>query len=77
MKQQRDVVEGWFKKADSDFSAAQATLNTEGPYDTVCFHAQQGAEKYLKGLLASFRQNIPFIHDLVALNTLCKSIQTH
>ena len=36
-------------------------------YDAICFHAQQCAEKYLKGYM--FHRNIPFakIHDLPKL----------
>jgi len=43
---------GWFLKAESDLKTAQRMAETDGPYDTACFHAQKAAEKYLKGLLA-------------------------
>lgn len=52
MKNRQALVRGWFLKADSDLADARRTIASEGPYDTACFHAQQAAEKYLKGYLA-------------------------
>ena len=37
------------------------------PFDTVCFHAQQCAEKYLKGWLVYHDVDFPRTHDLVVL----------
>lgn len=71
MKNQRDLATGWFRKADSDLTTAQLVLNSDGPYDTACYHAQQAAEKYLKGFLAFRGIAIPRIHDLLELNQLC------
>jgi HEPN domain-containing protein len=42
-----------------------------GPYDTACFHAQQAAEKLLKGLLAFAGEAIPRTHNLEELQQLC------
>ena len=66
-----DHARGWFLKADSDLHTAQRMLTGEGPYDTACFHAQQVAEKYLKGLLAFMEQPIPRTHNLEELQQLC------
>ncbi|MFQ5769509.1 MAG: HEPN domain-containing protein [bacterium] len=30
----------------------QRMVNSDGPYDTACFHAQQAIEKLLKAFLA-------------------------
>jgi HEPN domain-containing protein len=41
-------------------------------YDAVCFHAQQGSEKYLKAWLQEFTIIIiPRTHNLVELFNLC------
>lgn len=40
------------------------------PTDTVCFHCQQCAEKYLKALLVSRGIAFPKTHDLVVLVNL-------
>lgn len=40
------------------------------PFDTVCFHRQQAAEKYLKCLLTCLGIQAPRTHDLQALAAL-------
>lgn len=66
------VVAEWVKKAENDLNNAAYTLemDDECPTDTVCFHAQQVVEKYLKALLVF--KGIPFpkthnIEDIIAL----------
>ena len=56
----------WIKKAESDLKTAEHTLTLKEscPFDTVCFHAQQCAEKYLKALLVSRSLDFPKTHDL-------------
>ena len=48
-------VRQWIEKAEGDLRNAEHTLTLEQdcPLDTVCFHAQQCAEKYLKALRES------------------------
>lgn len=70
-----DVAKGWFKKADNDLRNAEYVIKmNKPPTDTICFHCQQAAEKYLKGFLASFGKEIPKIHDLEELISLCETI---
>ena len=58
----------WLKKAENDLLNIENNLSAERtPWDTVCFHAQQAAEKYLKAYLAYHGVNIKRTHDLVAL----------
>jgi len=66
------VVGEWVEKAENDLKNAAYTLemDDECPTDTVCFHAQQVVEKYLKALLVF--KGIPFpkshnIEDIIAL----------
>ncbi|MCS6839905.1 MAG: HEPN domain-containing protein [Roseiflexus sp.] len=59
-----DLVRGWWRKGDSDLTAARLIAASNGPYDTACFHAQRAAENHLKGLLAFAGQPIPFTHNL-------------
>ncbi len=74
MKNQRDLAAGWLRKAESDLNTAELVLASAGPYDTACYHAQQSAEKYLKGFLAFNGVAIPRIHDLLELNQLCARV---
>ena len=47
------VISEWVIKAENDLTTAAHTLKLgeDCPTDTVCFHAQQCVEKYLKALL--------------------------
>jgi HEPN domain-containing protein len=74
MKDNRDLALGWLAKAESDLSAAMWMLDSEGPYDTACFHSQQAIEKALKALLAFHEQPIPRSHDLDELQRLCLTV---
>ena len=72
------LVKKWIFYAEEDFSNAEHTLTmTENcPFSTVCFHAQQVAEKYIKAVLTFHA--IPFArtHDIENLvHQLPKEIQ--
>ena len=60
------VVRQWVGKAENDLRNADHTLlmGADCPFDTVCFHAQQCVEKYLKAQLASRSIDFPKIHDI-------------
>ena len=61
----------WLAKAKSDLVAAERLIAADGPYDAVCFHAQQTAEKALKALLALARAPILHTHNLEDLQAAC------
>ncbi|MCY2930114.1 MAG: HEPN domain-containing protein [Planctomycetota bacterium] len=66
------VIREWVEKADNDLANAAYTLTMEAecPTDTVCFHAQQCVEKYLKALLVHENTSVPRTHDLRVLMNL-------
>jgi len=65
MKNNNDLVKEWFSKADSDILNIENNLKSEKvPADTVCFHSQQAAEKYLKGYLSYKEIEFEFVHDM-------------
>jgi len=72
MKAEAQIIQDWIAKAQHDLTSARIILaSEEGPTDTVCFHAQQAAEKILKVLLTV--RSIPFskTHDIdILLDTL-------
>lgn len=74
MSDPADLARGWFLKGDSDLATATLVVSGGGPYDTACFHAQQAAEKYLKGFLAFMGQSFPFTHNLENLAVLCTAL---
>jgi len=70
MKEQRDLVQGLLRKAESDLNALEGVLST-GAMDAACFHAQQAAEKFLKAFLTFSKTEYPFTHNLSKLVELC------
>lgn len=68
------IVCEWVTKAESDLKNADIALRAgpECPADTVAFHAQQCAEKYLKALLSFRDLDPPRIHDIEELVMLSK-----
>ena len=60
------VVSEWVSKAENDLKTAAHTLwlGKDCPTDTVCFHAQQVAEKYLKALLTVHDIAFPRTHNI-------------
>ena len=67
-----EVLRQWVRKAEHDLEAASRIMAIEEgcPFDTVCFHCQQAAEKYLKCLLTYLGIQAPRTHDLKALAAL-------
>jgi HEPN domain-containing protein len=67
-----DDAGAWIAKAANDLLNIENNLRAdEVPWDTLCFHAQQAAEKLLKALLVERGQIVPRTHDLSALIGLC------
>ena len=73
MKNRADLAIGWLRKAQSDMVAMEAS-QTAGALDAACFHAQQAAEKYLKGFLAWSQIEFPYTHNLSKLVEICAAI---
>ena len=66
------VVRHWIRLADDDLLTASTTLKLgrRCPTGTVCFHAQQCIEKYLKALLALRGIRFTMTHDINQLASL-------
>ncbi len=73
----KDVAKRWFHKANNDLIAGDYILTMpKPPTDTVCFHSQQAAEKYLKGFLAFHGREAPKIHGIEELVSICTEIDS-
>lgn len=71
----KNVVRLWWQKADNDLKAGKDELITENPAtDTVCFHMQQCAEKYLKSFLVFNGKEIANTHNIALLLQQCIAI---
>jgi HEPN domain-containing protein len=66
------LVREWLRKADHDLTAAvhTLTLGEACPTDTVCFHAQQCVEKYIKALLVFRGTAFPKTHEIAVIRAL-------
>jgi len=73
----RRQTKEWVAKAEADFDAAQALFRRRkfAHHDTVCFHAQQCVEKYLKARLAEARIAFPKTHALSSLLNLLSPLE--
>ncbi len=64
-------VAPWFALADADIAVARwvcaSSDATPELFGLACFHAQQAAEKAIKGLLAAADKPTPRTHDLMVL----------
>ena len=65
----------WLSKAENDLLNIENNLAAARvPWDTVCFHAQQAAEKLLKGFLVFHGRGLIHTHDLIALLSACTQV---
>ncbi len=58
----------WIEKAKNDLLNADNNFASDQiPFDTVCFHCQQAAEKLLKAFLVLRESEYPLTHNLFAI----------
>ena len=71
----REHVRQWLARADEDYGLAEQLVLGNSPYvNSICFHAQQAAEKYLKALLVNNQVEFPKTHDIVKILDLLASV---
>lgn len=63
----------WALKAEEDYQAALVLAHSKKHplLNSVCFHSQQAAEKYLKSYLVLKDVRFTKTHDLILLKNLC------
>jgi HEPN domain-containing protein len=67
----KKTTKEWVRKAEEDYLLARQARRSKVPlHDGVCFHCQQCAEKYLKGLTEELGLSVPKTHDLKLLLAL-------
>jgi len=75
MDERESLARAWFAKAEDDLRSAECLLTMSDPaYENVGFHAQQCAEKYLKGYLVFHGIVFKKWHDLGYLLDLCMTV---
>jgi HEPN domain-containing protein len=72
-----DLVSKWIKKAEADLLTAERELSFEDPVtQTICFHCQQAAEKYLKAFLVHRQIYFTKTHKIMELLELCGTVDS-
>ena len=68
----KKIIRKWIRKAENDLKNATFTLQIieDCPTDTICFHAQQCVEKYIKALLIYHKIDFPKTHNIDRLISL-------
>jgi len=68
----------WLEHANRDMRSAKYLMGMQpAPYEIICFHCQQTAEKALKGFLIFHGQEAPRTHDLESLCNMCGELDTN
>lgn len=77
IQEKSDYIKNWLYRAREDIAVIKELQqsNTDGLTSTICFHAQQAVEKYLKAFLAFHDVDFPRTHDLDYLLMECQKIK--
>ena len=70
-----DLIEKWIIKAEKDLLTAERELTFKNPVtESVCFHSQQAAEKFLKAFLVQHQIFFAKTHKIIDLLELCSTV---
>jgi len=76
-KEKSEYIKNWLFRANEDISVIEslAGINFGFYTSTICFHAQQASEKFLKAYLIYKDIDFPRTHDLDFLLMKCQKIE--
>ena len=71
-----EYIKNWLFRANEDIAVIKSLVNDGAEFYTssICFHAQQASEKFLKAFLAYHDVDFPRTHDLDFLLLECQKI---
>ena len=75
-KEKAEYIRNWLFRANEDIAVINDLINfgTEYYTSTICFHAQQATEKFLKAFLVYHNIDFPRTHDVDYLISECQKI---
>lgn len=75
-REKAEYIKNWLFRADEDIAVINNLVKsgTELYTSTICFHAQQAAEKFLKAFLVYHDVDFPKTHDIDFLLLECQKI---
>jgi HEPN domain-containing protein len=76
-KDKNDYLRNWLLLANEDISVIDSLFREDPDFyaRTICYHAQQAIEKFLKSFLVFNNKDFPRTHDLEFLLLECKKIE--
>jgi HEPN domain-containing protein len=77
-KEQKEYLQNWLYRAKEDIAVIDNLFNTDPVLyaSTICFHAQQAVEKFLKAFLVYHNIDFPRTHDVDFLLLECRKIDS-
>jgi len=77
-KERDEYLKNWLYRANEDIAVIDSLFRTDPALyaSTICFHAQQAVEKYLKAFLVYNNVDFPRTHDVDFLLIECKKIDS-
>jgi HEPN domain-containing protein len=77
-QEKADYIKNWLFRAREDVAVLKKLLDadSENFTSTICFHAQQSVEKYLKSFLILHDIDFPRTHDVDYLLLECQKIES-
>jgi HEPN domain-containing protein len=75
-KDHEEYLKNWLYRANEDIAVIDSLFETDPKFysSTICFHAQQAVEKFLKAFLVYHNVDFPRTHDVDFLLLECKKI---
>jgi len=75
-KERQEYIRNWIYRAREDIAVMENLANSgiENYTSSICFHAQQAVEKYLKAFLIYHNIDFPRTHDVDYLLNECQKI---
>ena len=75
-KEKAEYIKNWLFRANEDLAVINSLVNSgaENYTSSICFHAQQASEKFLKAYLAYHDIDFPRTHDVDFLLLECQKI---
>lgn len=76
-KDRDDYLKNWLLLANEDIAVIESLFKSSSDFyaRTICFHAQQAIEKFLKAFLVFHNKDFPKTHDLEFLLQECQKIE--
>ena len=76
-REQKDYLKNWLIRANEDIAVINNLFNSDPSFyaSSICYHAQQAVEKFLKAFLVFHSVDFKKTHDVDFLLAECKEIE--